>query len=233
VDKRFLSLELTVEDEFSILLRRLVTENMSFISLNILNYRGINELTILLTFLSVISCNNDDSEMDDESGIVMDAVVKVELPKRSGPLPKTTTGVPHIQIGVEPIPEVNEELFRRVYSLPGIENRMSVIATWRGLWINEHVTVFVPEALIDGREFAHIHDDGSLHIFLDPSRAIEAVETCWAIFHPYAVQRQEGWDGFVMLYTPQSFDELDVTFQLIVDGYNYVTAQNLLSTDYY
>jgi len=214
-------------------LRKPEIENMSFISLNILNSRGIRGLAILLTLLLVISCDSDDPIMDDENEIVREVVAKVELPKRPGPIPNTTTEVPHIQIGVKPVPEVNDELFRRVYSLPGIENRKSVIAAWRGLWINEEVSIAFPEALIGGREFAHIHDDGSLHIFLDPLRAIEAVETLWAIFHPFAVQGQEGWDGFVMLYTPQSFDELDVTFQLIVDGYNYVTAQNLVSTDYY
>ena len=101
------------------------------------------------------------------------------------------------------------------------------------MWLTEEVTVFEPDALISGREFGHIHDDGSLHIFLEPTRSNEAVGTCWAIFHPFAVQHLPGWHGFVMLYTPQSFDELDVTFQLIVDGYNYVTGQNLLATDYY
>lgn len=206
---------------------------MSFLSLNILKKRGINELAILMTFLTVISCDKDDSNMDDENMIIRNPVVIGDLPKRSGPLPETTSKVPHIQIGVEPIPAINEELFRRVYSLPGIENRGSAIASWRGLWLNEQVTVFVPEATLDGREFGHIHDDGSLHIFLDPSRAMEAVKTCWAILHPYALQGLEGWDGYVMLYTPQSFEELDVTFQLIVDGYNYVTAQNLIASDYY
>jgi phospholipase/carboxylesterase len=184
----------------------------------------------------VISCNNDDSEIDNDianNDIPVNVVTTVELPKRSGSRPETTMGIPHVQIGVELVSEVNEELFRRVYSIPGIENRLSVIAGWRGLWLTEEVTVFVPDALIGGREFGHIHDDGSLHIFLEPSRSNEAVETCWAIFHPFAVQNLPGWDGFVMLYTPQSFNELNVTFQLIVDGYNYVTGQNLLATDYY
>jgi phospholipase/carboxylesterase len=35
-----------------------------------------------------------------------------------------------------------------------------------------------------------------------------------------------------MLYTPQSMDELEVTFQLIVDGYNYVTGKNVAAKDY-
>ncbi len=188
-----------------------------------------------MTLLIVISCSNDDSKIDNDitnNDIAADLDATV-LPKRSGSRPETTMFVPHVQVGVELVSEVNEELFRRVYSIPGIENRPSVIAGWQGLWLTGKVNVFVPDALIGGREFGHIHDDGSLHIFLEPSRSNEAVETCWAIFHPFAVQNLPGWDGFVMLYTPQSFNELNVTFQLIVDGYNYVTGQNLLATDYY
>ena len=104
-------------------------------------------------------------------------------------------------------------------------DRQSVIASWRALWLSDTVEIKTPSAIIGGREFAHIHDDGSLHIFLEPERAIQAVETGWAIHHPFAVQELDGWDGFVMLYTPQSFEELGVTFQLIVDGYKYVTGK--------
>lgn len=179
----------------------------------------------------MISCNKDDSKIYND--IAVDVITTVELPKRSGSRPETTMDVPHVQIGVDLVFEVNEELFKRVYSLPGIENRPSVIGGWQGLWLTEEVTVFESDALIGGREFAHIHNDGSLHIFLKPSRSHEAVETCWAIFHPYALQHLDPWHGFVMLYTPQSIEELNVTFQLIVDGYNYVTGQNLLATDYY
>ncbi len=205
---------------------------------------------IILIFLIVISCNNDDSEMENSnvdnditnidiininiatSDMTPEEITVVKLPQRSGSRPETTTDIPHVQVGVELVFEVNEELIRRVFSIPGIENRVSVVGGTHGLWTAEEVIVFKPQ-FIGGREFGHIHDDGSLHIFLEPSRSIEAVETCWAIYHPFAEQGQVGWDGFVMLYTPQSLDELDWTFQLIVDGYNYVTGQNLLATDYY
>ena len=120
---------------------------------------------------------------------VVATVETVELPKRSGSRPETTMDVPHVQIGVELVSEVHEELIRRVYSIPGIENQPSVVVGWQGLSLTDQVTVLEPEALIGGREFAHIHDDGSLHIFLELSRSHEAVATCWAIFHPFAVQR--------------------------------------------
>ena len=186
---------------------------------------------LIITFLALISCDKDEPEIADN--VPPKVVEKDNLAIRSGPRPETTTGIPHVQIDVELVPEVHEEMIRRIYAIPGIEDQPSVIASWQGLWLSEDVSVVQAEALIDGREFAHIHADGSLHIFLEPIWAIQAVKAGWAVFHPFAVQELEGWEGFVMLYTPQSMEELDVTFQLIVDAYNNVTGQNLIATDYY
>ena len=36
-----------------------------------------------------------------------------------------------------------------------------------------------------------------------------------------------------MLYTPLSMEELRVTFQLIVESYNYVTGRDLRAADFY
>ena len=157
----------------------------------------------------------------------------VPLPNRAGPRPKTTLNIPHQQIGVELVPEVNTELFRRVYIIPGVEKRRSVITMRNSsaLWLNDKSPLVRPEVIIAGREFAHIHPDGSLHATLAPKRVREAVQAGWAIRHPWADKR-EGWEGLVMLYTPQSMEELNATFQLIVDSYNYVTGQNIRATDY-
>ena len=178
--------------------------------------------TILLVMLVVVVTARETMAKDD-----------VPLPQRASPRPKTTPGVPHIQIGVESVPEVNTELFRRVYLLPGVEKRPSIISlpgAW-GLWLGDSLTLVHPEVIIAEREFAHIHPDGSLHTSLAPKRADEAVQAGWAIRHPWAGQR-EGWEGFVLLYTPQSMQELDVTFELIVDSYNFVTGQKIQASDY-
>ncbi|MDD9922576.1 MAG: DUF5519 family protein, partial [Boseongicola sp.] len=74
------------------------------------------------------------------------------------------------------------------------------------------------------REFAHIHPDGSLHASLSPELAKRAVETGWAVAHPWADQRP-GWEGFVMIFTPTSESELDVVFGLVKDSYEFVTGQ--------
>ena len=99
------------------------------------------------------------------------------------------------------------------------------------MWLSKKLSLAHPEVIPGGREYAHIHPDGSLHIALSPSRAQEAIKKGWAIGHPFSSRK--GWEGFVMLYTPMSMEELDVTFQLIVDGFNFVTGQNIQATDYY
>ncbi len=103
------------------------------------------------------------------------------LPQRSGSRPRTTPTNPHTQLEQNPEREVVvEELARRVFALPGVEERPSAISVpgARALWLREDVQPGPPEAFMIGREFAHIHPmpDGSLHAALPPEVAQEAVE---------------------------------------------------------
>ena len=155
------------------------------------------------------------------------------LPERSGPRTETTGTVPHTQIKVEPVAEVNDELYRLTFALPGVENHPTIVSLpgADGIWLDDSLPVIHPEAIVAGREFAHIHPDGSLHAPLPLARALEVEETGWGERHPWADQR-DGWGGLVMLYTPQSFEELEITFQLIVESYNYVTGLSLDASDF-
>jgi hypothetical protein len=149
----------------------------------------------------------------------------ISIPKRRGPPPLTSQHMPHSQIGVQPVPEVNAELFRLAFSLPDVSNRPTVISVpgARALWLDESITLAQP--VMAGREFAHIHPDGSLHATLSPERAQEAIAAGWAEPHPMALLM--GSTGTVMLYTPRSLAELQVVFQLIVDAYNFVTGRSI------
>lgn len=99
------------------------------------------------------------------------------------------------------------------------------------MWLLAEVPVVRPEAIVGGREFAHIHPDGSLHAPLPIERALEVAEKGWGERHPWA-DRRDGWGGFVMLFTPQSMDELTIIFQLIVESYNYVTGQQVETSSF-
>jgi len=147
------------------------------------------------------------------------------LPVRETPRPATTNGVPHVQIGVKAEPALTEELLNRVAKLPGIDVRPTVISLpgAKGFWITEGVPLAHPEAIVGGREFAHVHPDGSLHAALDPEKARAAVAAGWATPHPWSTRRP-GWGGFVMIYTPTNEQELDLVFQLVLDSYEFVTG---------
>lgn len=197
------------------------------------------KIFMLSTFLFMIfSCSKDNSSVENSPEIQIDdsdlnPVAAITLPKRTGEPPETTSDVPHVQLNVTRVEEIHEEMVRRIFAIDGIEEQSSVIAGWRGLSIEQNVNIVEEDAIIGGREFGHIHDDGSLHLFLKPERSVEAIDACWAVLHPFAVEKREGWDGFVMLYTPRTIEELNSTFQLIVDGYNYVTGRNEQATNYY
>jgi phospholipase/carboxylesterase len=135
--------------------------------------------------------------------------------------------MPHAQIGVTPDPAIDGELRRRVYALPGVLDRPTVIsvAGARALWLADDVETLRPEAILRGREFAHIHPDGSLHAILPAPRAHEAIAAGWAEQHPIAAQ--VGMPGLVLLYTPHTRDELDIVVALVVDSYNFVTGRSI------
>ena len=132
-----------------------------------------------------------------------------------------------MQIDVALEPAVDRELRRQVYALPGVLDRTSVISIpgARALWLADDVDLKKPEAILRGREFAHIHPDGSLHATLPQDLAREAIEAGWGEPHPIA--RQLGMPGLVMLYTPLTIQELDVVVRLVVDSYNFVTGRSV------
>ncbi|WGK70090.1 DUF5519 family protein [Candidatus Haliotispira prima] len=149
-----------------------------------------------------------------------------KLPIRDNPRPLTTDGVPHKQLNVEPIPELAAELLRLAATIPDIEIRDTVISLpgTKGFWLNDALPLAHPEIIIGGREFAHMHPDGSLHASLPVPLALEAIKAGWAIHHPWSKQRA-GWEGFVMIYSPTTMAELDVVIDLIFRSYDFITGR--------
>lgn len=149
----------------------------------------------------------------------------LDLPQRAGSVPQTTDRVPHVQIGVEPVPEITEAMLAAVGAMADVEIRDTVISLpgALGFWIDDEVVLARPDVIVGGREFAHVHPDGSLHASLPPELAVEAVARGWAVAHPWADQRP-GWDGFVMIYTPLTVEELDVVVALVQASRDFVVG---------
>ena len=150
------------------------------------------------------------------------------FPMREVPRPETTNGVPHVQIDVQAIPELSEEMLRQVAKFPGVvlgATRVSLPGAV-GFQLEGDVSIAQPQAIVGGREFAHLHPDGSLHASLHPDTARAAIDAGWAVAHPWADQRT-GWEGFVMIYTPVTEAELNVVLQLLRGSYTYITGELL------
>ncbi|MBU2994486.1 DUF5519 family protein [Octadecabacter sp. 1_MG-2023] len=150
------------------------------------------------------------------------------LPLRPTPIPQTTNGVPHMQIGIDVVPDLAEKLLQRVAQFPGVslgETRISMPGVV-GFQFDEGVSLARPDVIVGGLEFAHLHADGSLHASLDPQLARTAIDAGWAVAHPWAMQR-DGWEGFVMIFTPTTESELEVVVQLVENSYTFITGRSL------
>ncbi len=161
--------------------------------------------------------------------VVVSAAAMAEvLPIRETPIPQTTNGVPHVQIGVDAVPELSEALLAHVSELAGVDlgaTRVSLPGAV-GFQLQDDVALAHPEVIVGGREFAHLHPDGSLHASLDQDLARSAIQSGWAVAHPWSTER-EGWEGFVMIFTPTNRDELDVVIWLVEQSYEFVTGRQL------
>lgn len=165
-------------------------------------------------------CNSSTAQVSAQS------FADEPLPQRIGPRFKTSGRVPHVQLGVDLKPELYMKLHRLAYQLPETEERPTIVSLpgAKGMWLTDKVPVVKPKVIVSGREFAHIHTDGSLHAPLPFERALEVAEKGWGERHPWA-DRYDGWDGLVMLYSAENTDQLKILIQLVTESYNYVTGQ--------
>lgn len=190
---------------------------------------------IVLGACSSSGSDSTSTEPNPTVAIAEDSVVTTEpvstivaLVEREGPRRETTGDVPHIQIGAVPDAALDAELRRRVFQLPRIDDRPSdrSLPGARGLAFGREAQLARPDVIEGSNEFAHIHPDGSLHVWLPVDRAVEVDRTLWGELHPW-VDREGFWDGVVMIYTPETDEDLETTIRLVVDAYNFITGAKL------
>ncbi|MEM7271451.1 MAG: luciferase family protein [Actinomycetota bacterium] len=179
---------------------------------------------------SSVSLPQGDGPTGDE--LVLDAGEAIELAPRDGPRRETSGDVPHVQLDAAPVPELDEELRRRIFSLPGIEDRPSdrSLPGARGLAFVDQSTLARAEVIAGSSEFAHVHPDGSLHVWTSVASAAEIDGAGWGELHPWA-ERDGFWPGVVMVFTPETAAEVEVVLAVVVDAYNFVTGADLTPAD--
>lgn len=152
------------------------------------------------------------------------------LPPRPGARPQTTPSNPHTQLDQQPADRaIRDQLARRLFSLPDVEERPTMISVpgARALWLRDDVPVGPPDAFMIEREFAHLHPghDQSLHAALPPGLVGTAIEAGWAELHPVA---RSGLipPTVVMLYAPRDEAELEVVYGLVVASYRFAGGRS-------
>ncbi len=189
------------------------------------------KIYIMIAVLGVCLGKTAIAEVDSQSDVVTSnapQIVSSVLPIRTTSIPTTTNTVPHVQLNSASCSIIVEEMLRQVSHIPEVYIRDTIISLpgAKGFWLNDEAPLANPQVIVGGREFAHVHPDGSLHLSLSPELALAAVEAGWATYHPWAAHRK-GWEGFVMLYSPVNAEELDVVLQLILSSYNFITGKTL------
>ena len=109
------------------------------------------------------------------------------LPLRTGEPPLVTEGIPHIQLTQTATDEMFARLSAWAFTLDGVVDQPSraSLPGAKALTVSPDVPISV-DAIIVGREFAHIHPQssggGSLHLRLPTDQASEVVEGGWGVW---------------------------------------------------
>ena len=149
------------------------------------------------------------------------------LPLRDGERPDTADAVPHLQHTQKSPNEIREAL--KAWALETLQDvreedtRISVRTT-RAFWLAESVDVqhddaFMPPA--GGREFAHLHLDGSMHLCVSNAAVAEIVQKAWGEPHPL---KEQGVNE-VLFYAPRNTVELELAQRALAEAYHYATGR--------
>jgi Family of unknown function (DUF5519) len=161
---------------------------------------------------------------------LLKTMTTIQIPKRVGPKPQTTTINPHEQLDQFGSAAALQKALDAVKGLEGIRLGPSGRAPHGtvGLYIDRSVikTKALSEAYMLDTEFAHFHPvpDGSLHMTLPPGVREQAISAGWAEAHPLA-GRPTVSKQIVLVFAPRNDDEAAVVANLVKTSYQYARGQ--------
>jgi hypothetical protein len=149
------------------------------------------------------------------------------LSSRTGLAPDVTKGIPHIQLDQTASDELLARMTDWVFSIPKVVEQPSrtSLPGARALTVAPDVPVANQEAIMVGREFAHIHPQphgGSMHMKLPVHQVTEVVDKGWGEQHPLALNGSI--PNLLMVYAPRDEEDLAVIKIIINAAVEYATA---------
>lgn len=153
----------------------------------------------------------------------------LEIPTRKGETPQVGQVPPQLQFSDKsprPIYEkFNDWMFNTFPKVRKEPTRISV-PTSIAMWLDEnedvgHIDAFMPPS--GGREFTHLHLDGSIHTVVDTETEEEIIQKKWGVRHMYYDRGVKE----VLVYAPRNEEELEILKSIVVKSYEYATGKTI------
>jgi hypothetical protein len=149
------------------------------------------------------------------------------LPQRPGDPPETGLQPPQLQFSDQSPRDVYEKMadwFFSSFSHTREKPTRISVPTSRALWLDENIaaptSAFMPPP--GSREFAHLHEDGSLHLVMAEADEREVIEKDWGLHHPW---KNRGVNE-ILVYAPRNNEEIELLKPVIEASYRFATQEH-------
>ncbi len=152
---------------------------------------------------------------------------KLNLPERNGETPQIGETPPQLQFSDKSPRDIYQKFYDWMFStFPKVRKEPTRISvpTSTAMWLDEnenvgHSDAFMPPS--GGREFTHIHLDGSFHTVVSTDVEHEIITKKWGVRHMYYDQGVKE----VLIYAPRNEDEIEIAKTIVIKSYEYATGK--------
>ncbi len=178
---------------------------------------------IHLILLTILITNQTDSYKKD----TIMSEQKFNLPERNGETPQIGKTPPQLQFSDKSPRDIYQKFHDWMFStFPKVRKEPTRISvpTSTAMWLDEnenvgHIDAFMPPS--GGREFTHIHLDGSFHTVVNTDVENEIITKKWGVRHMYYDQGVKE----VLVYAPRNEGEIEIAKTIVIKSYEYATGK--------
>jgi hypothetical protein len=152
---------------------------------------------------------------------------KFSLIERIGQAPQIGQTPPQLQFSDKSPRDIYQKFHDWMFStFPKVRKEPTRISvpTSIAMWLDEnedvgHIDAFMPPS--GGREFTHIHLDGSFHTVVSADVENEIITKKWGVRHMYYDQGVKE----VLVYAPRNKEEIEIVKTIVIKSYEYATGK--------
>jgi hypothetical protein len=154
---------------------------------------------------------------------------KFIISEREGEAPQVGQVPPQLQFSDKSPRDIYQKFHNWMFStFPKVREESTKISVQSSvaMWLDEnenvgHIDAFMPPS--GGREFTHLHLDGSIHTVVDTEIEDEIINKNWGVRHMYYNRGVKE----VLVYAPRNMEELEILKSIVVKSYEYATGLTL------